>query len=299
MPLPARTLGRDRFRLDPTESVLIWDGVHDPAPPSPPLGEIYLRLAEVDLDEPTEILDFANTYDKLNVFEACSPYHPSFDIPWSQREQRVVDKARREFGEVMFRDDPKGFATPEDWAENDFDSESVVGFAMAARTLRDGLRGWQLLRGDIDYDDVEGETDDYRRSHDRETGTRRERRSSHQLAALDSLISLFDAALKPFHPGISIDHTTFGTRGEAEITLVPSHERQGLDLYSICALELYRHVAENADYSVCHNETCERLFVRQVGRAKFGQHRTRGVLYCTPSCARAQAQREYRRRARV
>jgi hypothetical protein len=274
----------------------VWEGIRDPAPLSPPLGETYIRLADVDLDEPTKILAFVNTYDKLNVFEACLPHAPSFDIPWSRAERQAVDEARKEFGEVMFREDPKGFSSAREWAENDFDSESVFGFVMAARTLRDGLRAWQLLRGDIDYDDVEWETDEYRQRDDHQALSRRELRTRYQLTALDALVIIFDSALRPFHPGISIDHTRLGTRGEAEITLVPSHERQGLDLYSICALELYRHVAENANYSVCENETCGQLFVRQIGRAKYGQHRTRGVFYCRPSCARAQAQRAYRRR---
>jgi hypothetical protein len=259
------------------------------------LGETYLRLAEVNLDDPADILDFVNTYDRLNVFEACMP-HGSFAIePWSFRERKAVDQARKEFGKAMFRDDPKGFASARMWAENDLDSESVQGFVYAARTLRDGMRAWKLLRGDIDFEDVEWETDEYRREYP-EMQTRRQRRSLRQVTALDGLINLFEAALRPFHPGIGIDHTTFGSRGEAEITLVPSHPRQGLDLYPICALELYRHVAENANYSVCENETCSRQFVRQIGRAKYGQHRTRGVLYCQPSCARAQAQRAYRRR---
>jgi hypothetical protein len=67
-------------------------------------------------------------------------------------------------------------------------------------------------------------------------------------------------------------------------------------LYAICALELFNHIIENADYHVCANERCEQIFVHQQGRAEKGQRRSRGVLYCTPACARATAQRVYRRR---
>ena len=46
----------------------------------------------------------------------------------------------------------------------------------------------------------------------------------------------------------------------------------------------------------CANETCDRWFHVQEGRAEKRAPRKAGVLYCTVRCARAQAQREYRRR---
>ncbi|MGX1762922.1 hypothetical protein ACWIG5_39560, partial [Streptomyces lydicus] len=67
-------------------------------------------------------------------------------------------------------------------------------------------------------------------------------------------------------------------------------------ILSVAFLQLYNHLAEDATIRTCANETCGRDFVRQRGRAEYGQNRTSGIKYCTRECARAQAQREHRRR---
>ena len=67
-------------------------------------------------------------------------------------------------------------------------------------------------------------------------------------------------------------------------------------IYSVSFLQMYNHLAEDASVRMCANETCRRYFVRQRGRAEYGQFRTTGVKYCSRECARAQAQRELRRR---
>jgi hypothetical protein len=70
-------------------------------------------------------------------------------------------------------------------------------------------------------------------------------------------------------------------------------------IYSVSFLQLYNHMVEGAAPHRCANETCHRLFVRQRGRAEYGQFRTEGVKYCSRECARAQAQRELRRRRKA
>lgn len=99
----------------------------------------------------------------------------------------------------------------------------------------------------------------------------------------NALIWMLNPSLVPFHVRLHAkDDPTLG------LPLVSTYE-------AMC-LQFANHISEGATYRQCLSETCGRLFVRQQGRAEFGQYRTEGVLYCSSACAQAQAQREYRRR---
>jgi len=296
--LPERTFGKDRFRLDATGSVLLWEGAKDAVGSSVAVGEIYLRLAEIDLADPEQILDFVNTYDKLNVFESRMR-NPSFQLLTTNDEDEEMHVARQQMGRIVIREQPDIFPSAAEAARSDIDSESVVAFRIAASILRDGLRAWRLMRGEISFDETGWESGEFRRLHgDYQHEPRKELQSLYEITAIDSLTSLFEYGLHPFHPGITIDHRRSRGEGSIEVEVIASDARQMLDLYPICCMELYKHIVELAEYSICRNETCGRTFVRQEGRSEFGQHRTRGVLYCSSSCARAQAQRAYRRRTK-
>jgi hypothetical protein len=108
-----------------------------------------------------------------------------------------------------------------------------------------------------------------------------------ELEAWRNFIGFTGAALREFH---------------VRVELEPIDPRQPLDeisLYTAAMLQLVNDLAASETIHRCASETCGRPFVRQLGRSTYGGHRRSGTLYCTSNCARAQYQREKRRRDRA
>lgn len=142
--------------------------------------------------------------------------------------------------------------------------------------IRDAARMWNFLSGQISVDDLadQWESDCFDSPADTN-------------AALIDLAWILNAGLGPFHAQLQIP---IGENIFYPLGRIPP------DIYSILCLQLFNHVVENAVYRRCHNEKCERLFVRQRGRSKTpGRNRLTGVLYCSDYCARAQGQRDLRK----
>lgn len=79
--------------------------------------------------------------------------------------------------------------------------------------------------------------------------------------------------------------------------LITESHLVGATVYVAAVAQMFNHIAANVDFKICANQPCGRAFVHQVdGLAEYGQYRSEGVIYCSNRCARAQAQREYRRR---
>lgn len=69
------------------------------------------------------------------------------------------------------------------------------------------------------------------------------------------------------------------------------------NLYSVMALQLASYLADDQQIQRCANERCRRYFTVQRGRAKYdGTNHKTGVRYCQHLCAKAQSERDRRRR---
>jgi hypothetical protein len=103
-----------------------------------------------------------------------------------------------------------------------------------------------------------------------------------------NFIRFTGAALRSFH-----------VRVELEAIDQPPLPEEETTLYSAAMLQLTNDLAADETIHTCANETCGRPYVRQLGRSTYGGHRREGTRYCSSTCARAQYQREKRRRDRA
>ena len=185
-------------------------------------------------------------------------------------------------------------STPEHVARDDDEFETIQDFRVGASLIRDAAKAWMWMSGALDSRVATWESPELQRDD--------ARHRAKATAAVDELWSVIDFALTPFHPSLAIhdlEPDEVLPRGRrVEVVPASSLTRGQAWLYPVCCLELYNHIVEQAQLRTCTNETCGRLFVRQSGRAMHGQNRTTGVMYCTAQCAKAQAQRMYRRRKR-
>lgn len=224
-------------------------------------GETYLELAALDLDDVGAIVAFVSAYGVLGVRDPIGlrdgPSYGAF------RTFTFFEPVEQTLAAELPTDPPLP-----DYVE------TLGEFRFGARFVRDLVTAYRLIRGEVAVGEVEW--------HAFPAG---EQPTSLRGAA--NLLSLaLESALKPYSPRVLFSPGPVpGVRPTADGVV-----------YARCCVELYNHIVEGADYRVCANETCGRLFVRQRGRSRHGFYRREGVRFHDASCARAQTQREYRRR---
>lgn len=303
-PLPLPTASKVEYEFDSENGVLLPRSLSALAKPSSfesvaLSGETYLRLNEVDLDDPMAILAFASEYGLLGgcdaylrVIENVRPYllkqmyEPALDYTL-EREAKWRSLSQGDFTSLGRDAQNAALAF----------TETLNEFRFAARCIRDLTSAWNMFREGTDPKAMTWVSPSYIESL--------------YVGNDDFPISLyfwvFPAFMRPFSPHLEFywtdlppDTRRFPPRtSSSRITVEPLRVTRQADLVEICALELFNHIIGNTEYRVCANDRCQRTFVHQHGRAQKGQRRSRGVLYCTPECARATAQREYRRRKRA
>ena len=250
------------------------------------LGEIYLELAALDLDDKKAILAFVQRYGVLGV--AHERFSFFRELPgFSTVVQPALAAAwpTRQFEQ-----------TEEDYLELRGDSansslvETLEEFRFGARCLRDLTEAARIAELDEQPEQAEWLTVS---PHTLESLVYNELLDQQIVlepreVAIDIFLRyVLNDGLRPFHPRVHY------------VGQDPVKTLEALSLYAVCCLEIFNHLQEHAKYLRCANATCQRVFVRQRGRAQHGQHRSRGVKYCSRECARAQSQRQYRNRQKT
>jgi hypothetical protein len=236
------------------------------------VGETYLELATVDLEDEAAILGFTNRYRTLGVRDG--DYDAFENFPGIARLKSRFEK---------------------DWARRggtpklSLEAELLEEFRFGARCVRDLVAAWRLLS--------EGEPLEQWESLPAgaewfSADMRAQAKAAGVVPRLEDeavylLTMLMEPALAKFQPRI-----LKGPWGNlpSELTMATA------SLYRICCIELYNHIAEDVRYRRCANRPCSKLFVRHKGRARRGQHRTRGVSYCSIKCRNAAGVRHHRAR---
>lgn len=239
-------------------------------PPSPLWSEeMYLELVAVDLDDPVAIKTFVDIYGALGM-----------------RHGRAVDsrtglagfnlfEGQETVSELLFERRQQAAAGDRfhgAWGE------TLDEFRWGALCMRDMVSAWRAVQSELDPRKHRWECPIWQYQGELDPVPWKE----------DGVLSVLSVGL-----GNALEAFTPAVITNPDIPVFDDHWA-----FEIACLELFNHMVENAPYRSCANEACRRLFVRQRGRSIHGQHRTRGVKYCSSECARAQAQREYRRRKR-
>jgi hypothetical protein len=295
VPLPAVPVRKEHYRLHETGLALIGTSTGGEFERRGRLGEVYLDLYALDLEDPQEIVAFANRYAPPNglfvyaLLGRSQFYANLFSVDDDRRVREAVRASDPQLRRQM------------DHADRDFDPflidvEPLETVRYAAHVLRDLTTTWRLLSADPS---LEASPRRWELNYTNEDNLEPQLFALMLLSlGLNVLLTRFQLQLGPTPE----PKTTREIQLEERLRPLPitgvlanvAETVTSMDLAEYCALELFNHIAGSEAYRVCRN--CGRLFIRQYGRAEHGQSRRQGVLYCSRHCAQAVAAREYRRR---
>jgi hypothetical protein len=286
LPVPLPRYERGGCRLTQARDALLF--TYDKSELVEPRGETYLELYTLDLENPDEILAFVNRHSVLRGEEMFLRLKAADFFAWGLDFQRSWNASFRKWHRPAYRG-----ALLEEFEREKAPGErkttrrieTLFEFRFAADVLRDMTSSWRLLSGGVDPSSVPWAG--------RATGDAK----PSVYSARRLLSTALPLLLRNYSPVVGVSSKiSLPDDGWQKPVISAEFPGPSAPLFEVCAFELFNHIAESATYRSCQNESCRRLFVRQWGRSELGQSRREGVLYCTASCARAQAQRQYRRR---
>lgn len=237
-------------------------------------GDSYLKLAALDPNDPHGIAEFMTAYGELGVRGQYDwGERPAWSAFWFPPDEIIASLEDALDHAVSLRGEAATHA------------DTFLEAQMAILLMRDMVAAWRALQGAFDPMTHHWESPmwEYRSEYPADSPPWCPEGPGPFLAGC------LDDGLGPFTPRLLLH------RPDDKGTSAPVQLGDGT-AWSACCADLFNHIVEGATYKTCCNETCRRLFVRQEGRSAHGQHRTTGVKYCSAACARAQAQRVYRRR---
>lgn len=259
---PQKIVG-DGTTLDFVEDEDDEDSTH---PPQYLPVEFYMReIFDFDVDDPISCIEFVNTWGPAVRF-------PFLQLLSDDREKNLLKQRRRARKFFGFSNSaPDGYMPT---------ANCIGDVQWTIRLLRALVNHWNYFvndSGDVESAWIEQDLHSY------------DPKFPYEMAWLNFAV-VMNQGLRASQPHILLN-IDFGQGEPADF--------RGAYFFDAACTQLFNAMHEGIDLKICANETCGRTFRRQRGGAVQGQHRTKGVSYCTVACARAQAERERRRRNRT